>query len=299
MAAGCPTLSRVGSAWGRFTFGLSTRGGPFAVDDLTATAEAVDQPLGWVLWYEEFTAAPPSSAVDAVLALGAQPMITWEPWRWDGRPAPTMQMIDSGMYDGQLRRWAHAMDEHAGPVYLRFAHEFNGHWYPWAATSVAPAAYISVWRRIHRIFAEQGAAVRWVWSPDAGVTAGPLEQWYPGDDVVDLVGVDGYNWGTSQEWSRWVEPDALFDAALDEIASFAGPPVVLTEVGCAEAGGSKPNWIVSLCEFLAERGDVTGLIWFDHDKETDWRIASSAASTAAMAQGLAGIGVERTWGAVV
>ena len=60
--------------------GLTTARGPFAADDLMATARAVGRPLDWVLWCEDFLAMPPLAELDAVKQLGAQPVITWEPW---------------------------------------------------------------------------------------------------------------------------------------------------------------------------------------------------------------------------
>lgn len=91
-----------------------------------------------------------------------------------------------------------------------------------------------------------------------------------------------------QQWSRWVEPEELFDSTLEEVRTVAGHlPLLITEVACAEAAGSKPGWIGTLLSYLVAQPDVEGLIWFDHDKETDWRITSSAASAAAMAAALA------------
>ena len=205
-----------------------------------------------------------------------------------------MQRLQAGMYDEQLRDWATALRDWGSLVHLRFGHEFNGHGYPWNVSSgISPAAYVEVWRHLHDLFAEEGSTnVRWIWSSAAGpALREPLAQWYPGDGYVDVIGVDGYNWGTSQDWSSWVDPAALFDASLEDIRSFAtAKPVLVTEVACAEAGGSKQNWVISLVDYLSGQPEVTGFIWFDHDKETDWRIASSPASVTAMATALLRIG---------
>ncbi|TPG37453.1 endoglucanase [Mycobacterium hodleri] len=257
------------------------------------TARAVGRRLDWVLWYQDFLSEPPVVELDGVRQLGAQPIITWEPWLWGAPDVPMMPMLQAGTYDEHLRLWAAHLRDWGSVVYLRFGHEFNGHWYPWGqAAGTQPAAYVEVWRRIHNIFAQEGATcAQWVWSPGAGLTAGePLERWYPGDDYVDVIGIDGYNWGTCQDWSAWADPAALFDASFAEIRAVApNKPVVITEVACAEAGGSKPAWIAALVDYLTAQPEVSGFIWFDHDKETDWRIESSSASAAAMATALRGI----------
>lgn len=280
-----------------FSFGVTTAGGPFAGAELSAVREAVGRPLDHVLWYEEFTGVPQPAALDFVCSLGAQPVITWEPWRWGARRDPLLRRIRAGRYDSHLRRWAATLRAWGSPVALRPGHEFNGHWYPWGAgAGVDHTLYVGVWRHIHEVFVTEGATnVRWVWSPTAGLTDGPpLEPWYPGDDCVDVIGLDGYNWGTSRSWSRWVEPAELFGPTLEEVRTVAGHrPVLITEVACAETGGCKADWIGALLAYLIAQPDVEGLTWFHHDKETDWRITSSTASAAAMAVALRSVAAAR------
>ncbi|WP_283611384.1 glycoside hydrolase family 26 protein [Mycolicibacterium poriferae] len=276
----------------RFQFGLTTRGGPLATHELTTTGAATGAPLDWLLWFELFGAEAPLAGIQAADRLSARPIITWEPWRGpsSGISPSVMSQVNAGVHDSHIRRWARRLRDTGTTVYLRFGHEFNGHWYPWSPTGGTSAAtFVEVWRRLHRLFSQEEAhTVRWMWSPNAVSESGaPLAQWYPGDDYVDAIGVDGYNWGRSQTWSHWVGPDELFEPALDEIAVLApGKPILVAEVGCSEAGGSKPDWITALIEFLSQRVEVTGMVWFDHDKETDWRIMSSPTSAAAMAEAL-------------
>ena len=63
-------------------------------------------------------------------------------------------------------------------------------------------------------------------------------------------------------------------------------PILVTEVGCAESGGRKADWITRLVDFLASQNDVMGFVWFEQNKETDWRITSTPESAAAMASAL-------------
>ncbi|MGE0220268.1 glycoside hydrolase family 26 protein [Mycolicibacterium sp.] len=254
-----------------------------------------------MLWYEEFHAAPPLPAVDAVRQLGARPVITWEPWHWRGRCPVRMRELAAGVHDRHLRWWAAQLATAGCTVYLRFGHEFNGHWYPWSpASGVSPQCFVEAWRHIHDVVSDACDTASWVWSPTAGVPPGPaLEEWYPGERYVDVIGVDGYNWGASQAWSRWVQPDELFGATLAEITTItADKPVLITEVGCSEAGGSKADWIGALLDYLTTRPEIEGLIWFDHDKETDWRITSSPETAAAMATALRRTTSRRPWGSL-
>ncbi|WP_245906647.1 hypothetical protein [Mycolicibacterium palauense] len=99
--------------------------------------------------------------------------------------------------------------------------------------------------------------------------------------------MDGYNWGTIRPDTTWISPQELFGATLEELRGLRpGTPILVAEVGCAEAGGDKARWITDLVAYLDGQGDVTGFVWFDHDKETDWRLTSSRRAAAAMADAL-------------
>jgi beta-mannanase len=192
-----------------------------------------------------------------------------------------------------LRRWAQGLRDFGGPVMLRFAHEMNGNWYPWAEGVNGNGAgdYVAAWRHVRSVFTSVGTpGVSWVWSPNVPYTGSiPLTGLYPGPDTVDVVGLDGYNFGTSQSWSSWVQPDALFGPGLQALRALApGKPVIISETASTELGGSKPDWVRSMVSYLSSQPDVTAFVWFHYLKETDWRLDSSAASAAAVREALAG-----------
>jgi len=61
----------------------------------------------------------------------------------------------------------------------------------------------------------------------------------------------------------------------------------LSSTASTEAGGSKPDWNTVLVSYLRTQPDVKGFVWFNFNKETDWRISSSTASAQALAAALA------------
>jgi hypothetical protein len=84
---------------------------------------------------------------------------------------------------------------HADAI-LRIGWEFNGAWYPWAA-SRDPESFVTFWRRIVTTMrAVPGNRFRFDWNPTIGTTKIDPERVYPGDDVVDIIGLDIYN----QSW---------------------------------------------------------------------------------------------------
>jgi mannan endo-1,4-beta-mannosidase len=47
----------------------------------------------------------------------------------------------------------------------------------------------------------------------------------------------------------------------------AEKPILVTEVGCAEADGRKADWIARLVDFLGHQSDVMGFVWFEQESK--------------------------------
>ena len=276
-------------------FGVTTPGGATAAAELDAVEAAVGERPSLVLTYADFTTPPPVADLDAVAARGAVPVVTWEPWDWDAPDSGAFGLaaIAAGAHDPHVRQWADALRTWGRPVQLRFAHEQNGDWYPWAVgvSGTTAADHVAAFRHVVEVFDAQGAGnVQFVWNPNVRFPgSSPMAETWPGTRYVDRVALDGYNWGTSSPGHRWQEPEEVFGDSLEELRELApGIPITVTEVASAEEGGDKAAWVTDLVAYLDGQADVAAFVWFDHDKEADWRIASSPASAAAMQAALAG-----------
>jgi beta-mannanase len=238
--------------------------------------------------------------MDAIVARNAMPMVTWEPWDYTAgvsQPAFALKNIIGGAYDTFIHAWAHSAAAWGKPLYLRFAHEMNGNWYPWCigVNGNTAAQYVSAWKHIYDIFRQEGATnVRWVWSPNVGGTkhgrkggsASTLyNTMYPGDAYVNWVGIDGYNWGTTQSWSSWTDLTTVFGTTYSSLAKLTSKPMMIAETASTEVGGNKAAWISQgLANDLPTRFPRIGaVIWFNENKETDWRVNSSTTALAAYA----------------
>jgi mannan endo-1,4-beta-mannosidase len=275
-----------------FGVGVDPAGDPATVSDAMAglvghRPTIIGTYLGWP--YGGVDAA----WVRAVRGTGALPMVTWEPWdyRQPTRcPFPLADIAD-GRFDGYVIEIARQVAALGEPILLRFAHEMNGSWYPWALGAQGARAedYIGAWRHLVEIFRRTGAGgTRWVWCPNVERVPGTgLTATHPGAEWVDVVALDGYNGGTAVDWGGWTAPDDLFGPSLREVRRVAGGrPVILAEVGCAEQGGSKADWVGRLFSWLAGEVDVAALVWFEEDRHADWRIGTSGAAARAVADGL-------------
>ena len=276
-------------------FGVATTGGPLASAELDEVSRLAGESPSSVLFYKDFLQAPPINEMNAVRARGAVPLVTWEPWAWGGgldQPAYSLDRIAAGDFDARITQWGQALAAWGYPVQLRFAHEMNGDWYPWAEGVNGNEAgdYVQAWRHVHDVMAATGASnVSWVWSPNVPYWGSTdLSGLYPGAGYVDIVALDGYNWGTSASWSGWISPQDLFAPGIAQLRSLApGVPILIAETASSEAGGSKAAWNTDLVSYLAAQPDVMGFVWFHMQKEADWRINSSDASASAFNSALA------------
>jgi len=75
------------------------------------------------------------------------------------------------------------------PIVFRPLHEMNGGWFWWGACSGLTAAeYKSLYQLTANYIKERTRSVLFCWSPNTPF----VESYYPGDDYVDVVGVDLY-----------------------------------------------------------------------------------------------------------
>jgi hypothetical protein len=75
---------------------------------------------------------------------------------------------------------------------------------------------------------------------------------------------------------------------VDDLRALSARPILIGEVGSAEQGGDKAEWITQLFGYARDTG-LLGFVWFDEDKETVWRIASSPAVAAAFGEQVGGV----------
>lgn len=291
---------------------LSPWDGGTELDAYTADARAkpaID------MWYQNWTSTCCSLLVDAykfnvVTSRGSTPMVSWSPC--DAGLTIGNNLCDDdliagtntggvGPADSYLRQSAHAAAAYGKPFYLRLAWEMNGDWFDWSpgahsvngrAYANTAAGYVRMWRHVHDIFAAAGATnVRWVWSPNTYAHINASASYtalYPGDSYVDWVAMDGYNWGTSRggAWETFTDE---FAQSYDTLVAMTAKPLMIAEVGCAELGGDKAAWIRSamLTEIPNRMPKMRAVIWFNENKETDWRVESSPTALAAWQQAVA------------
>jgi Glycosyl hydrolase family 26 len=237
-------------------------------------------------WKDTF----PSGLEEWDLANGRIPLISWG--------GTALDPILAGTADGMIRARARALHALRRPVFLRWGWEMNGNWASHdglhnndPGRTNGPAKYVAAWRHIHDLFVAEGATnVVWVWSPNGtDVPAAGWNHWthyYPGDAYVDWVGIDGYNWGSTQSWSSWMSFRTIFEPVYRDYVG--RKPIMIAETASAEAGGDKAAWLRDARQTIKTGlPGIAALVYFDTAKETAWQVSSSPAAGKAFA-GLVG-----------
>ena len=112
------------------------------------------------------------------------------------------------------------------------------------------------------------------WSPNnlGGGPAETLDEWYPGDDIVDLVGIDCYPQSPNQTF-EWCYKDFY-----DRFSAAKNKPFVIGETGAF--GDFKETWLTELVtQRKEEYPNYISMAWFEYDKEEDFRLVMGSEST--------------------
>jgi hypothetical protein len=226
-----------------------------------------------MMWYPNAAEKWPfeRAKCDYAFSHGALPHLTWE---WFGI---SYSSINSGAHDAYIDSYAQACASWGKPILMRVFHEMNGNWYSWNLGQGA-AAHKAAWQRIVTHFRNRGASnVRFFWCPNEGGTYdSALQAAFPGDAYIDMVGIDGYNWGTTN--GGWHSAEQIFRGKYNLLTSWSTKPFGVGETGSREAGGSKAAWVAQARDQLASNVPrLTHVTLFDDNFGgfSDWRLNSS------------------------
>jgi len=264
---------------------------------LSAFEGDAHKPVAIVMWYQQWGLTDSyqyfqPAWMNTVRAHGSIPLVTWNPLNpslGPDQPAYALQNIINGNFDAYIVKWAQASKAWGHPYFLRFAPEMNGNWNPWSeeVNGNRPGQFVLAWRHVHDLFTAQGVTnVTWVWSPNIDYsTSMPLRELYPGNSYVDWVAMDGYNWGNIGAWHVWESFSALFQQTYNDILAITSKPLMIGELASTEQAGNKATWITDTYSIQIPHyfPRIKAVIWFNQEKETDWRIESSLAAQTAFA----------------
>lgn len=176
----------------------------------------------------------------------------------------------AGHYDRHWATFGRALVAAGCPdTVLRLGWEFNRARSPWSAVD-REAEFAAYWRHIVRVLRRTpGAHFRFDWSILAGVADAHVEAAWPGDDVVDFVGIDAYDVSEADAPLRW-DDIVHQDYGLQWQADFATKhrkSMTIPEWGlwlgnASSAGGDDATYIRNMADWIGSH-QVTYAIYFD------------------------------------
>ena len=251
------------------------------LDEAQAFNAIIGRDVNCVLTYNDV--APDWTAWEKPwLVVHSDPNQNWAKW---AAAQPGRQLIISQSLFPKTENgtdWRHAgargdYDEHAralarnlvaagqGNAVIRLAHEANGDWY---ADNIGTSQadydlWIKLWRReVQAMKSVPGAQFTFDWCVNAAYRAIPLASYYPGDDVVDVVGIDAYDSGipnVSDGATRW---NTVLNrrGGVAEVLNFAkarNKPLSIPEWGVAPtwqsySGGDDSEYVDGIAKVVRE-----------------------------------------------
>lgn len=227
--------------------------------------------------------------LDAVSNNGWRPMVSANPYftadcQQNGKTI--YKAIADGNCDELVKKVGRNLKAYGRPILLRFAWEMNIESMGWSIqkTGSNPTDFVSAWRRVHDITRNEGATnILWVFSPNIITpTSIAYNSLYPGDAYVDWVGLDGYNWGNTQSWSKWENFSQVFSQSYNALVSIApSKPLMLAEVNTTDAGGDKALWYKDMLQTQIPYNfpAIKAVIFYNEDRSgtehVNWLINSS------------------------
>jgi hypothetical protein len=259
--------------------------------------------LPWMSWFFNWSVPWPTVGGQQAAHGGYDILLAWQPQL--DRDEVRFADVLAGDYDDYLRRFFRLAAAHPGEVMIRFAHEMNGTGYPWAlgyrgdrgSALASTREFVRTWRYVVEFQRRVGGDnVRFQWcimtADRGGVDA---EEFYPGDDYVDTLGMDVYN-----GYYGWQEPRAAISYTYRRLTAInSRMPLWISEIGCREPsireesgdgpvpGESKADWWRTLFA-STEFPRITNVNFFHAARAYDWRLNSTPEALEVCRTALAG-----------
>ncbi|MCD8305322.1 MAG: glycoside hydrolase family 26 protein [Prevotella sp.] len=201
--------------------------------------------LGTTAWIERDTLAY-NTAMDALRQLNQCPLA-----KEVVDPKTTCaSVLEGGSQHEKFQQWlcrvtdflVSLTDDKGNPIPVIFRpwHENNGSWFWWGQDLCSDEEFHALWDMTQDFIRERlPDSIVWSFSPNLQGNW-TEESWlvrYPGDDRVDLIGVDAYQWGTEEDFVRQLTADLNI---INSIALSRNKLIALTE--CGHQNSPDPTW---------------------------------------------------------
>lgn len=174
--------------------------------------------------------------------------------------------IAHGNQDASLEARADVAKAFGKPLFVSFDHEPNAR----IGKNGTPAEYVAAWRHIVTVFRQRGAtnvAFVYVQTAVSFRSGSPLDDsLYPGDDYIDWVAADGYNFfGCPGKAAGWTPFKQIFNAFYTW-GKAKNKPMMIAELGVSEdpnQPGRKGEWYRQAAQQLKDFPDIKAVVYYN------------------------------------
>jgi hypothetical protein len=182
----------------------------------------------------------------------------------------TLDSASRGLYNSRYLAAANTLKDFRpqdSVIYVRTAWEFNGNWFQDSAVGRAQT-WIGAWRNFVTTFRSASSRFRFDWCPNFGRTNMAPDSAYPGDQYVDIIGMDFYD---ETVWCHITDPAARWTSKMNQsyglkwhrdFAAAHNKPMSYPEWGVGgNSAGDAPYIVEQMYNWFRDNNVVYQTIW--------------------------------------
>lgn len=240
------------------------------VDDLANFERLVGKKINLYADFEGWDNNFPLNLSSTVGEKGKTLIIFWE-------PSFGYDVIINGVYDDYIKQFAGDAKKYSYPIVLVPFDEMNLNEEAWGYGQNKNTAlkFKAAWVHVHDLFTgvsnvRFGLAFNNISIPL--VDGNKFSDYYPGDNYVDYVGVDGFS--LSQSWQTFGQ---IFDGAIKQLNIYDKPIFIFSIA--SESDSRKADWIRDgLGSKIKGYKNIIGWVWFNQGGSPNWKVDSDSFS---------------------
>ncbi len=246
-------------------FGAYDPYGDFAEDDRLATEHLF---LPW----EDIELDGLGIADDYARERGRKILITIEPWSWaldwNVSEEQLRDLVLGGFRDENMRSILRAVSGFRSPLIIRWAQEMESTTGRFSWQNWAPEDYIEAYRRMAGITREMLPDAQLMWSPKGEPG---LDDYYPDDDVVDIVGLSVFGLEEYDE-IEYGGPRTFAESLRQgyDLTVGYGKPIWVAELGYEGQLPYLESWADDVTRSYDEFAELREVIYFNDQEVHPW-----------------------------
>jgi mannan endo-1,4-beta-mannosidase len=189
---------------------------------------------------------------------------------WDPTPAVS-EIIKGGKNREKYELWIQRVANFLNtlqingekiPVIFRPFHEMNGSWFWWGEGNCTASDYIKLWQQTVQLLKDKHNLhhIIYAYSPNKLNPTDDYLKYYPGDEYVDILGIDIYDFNNSEAYSKAIINDLTI---VKKIATEKKKLFAFTETGLEKIPTHK--WFTEVLYPTIENSGISWvLLWRNH-----------------------------------